>query len=217
MYFTRDVKHKIQQDTYIQRARMFGSRGKYLKHFELTIPEQLYSDWHRCFVFHRLSLASITSGKGSPVWLADRRIATVSAASIDKSTVDIDRGEMSFSIFDFDTSLDELVEGPLNNSQKLNELANRLGENALPSYLLTFINRTSHNLETSISIQKSAAAYGSTEEKQAIVRKKGFIGPSQMNRSTGAIHFLKIFTNDAGRGRMFYKFDGSIQFIKNLK
>jgi hypothetical protein len=26
MFFTRDVKHKLQQDTYIQRARMFGSK-----------------------------------------------------------------------------------------------------------------------------------------------------------------------------------------------
>lgn len=217
MYFTRDVKHKIQQDTYIQRARMFGSRGKYLEHFELTIPEQLYGDWHRCFVFHRLSLASITSGKGSPVWLADKRISTVSTASIDKSTVDIDRGEMSFAIFDFDASLDDLVEGSLKNSQKLDELGKRLGENALPSYIITFIKRTSPDIETSIAIQKSASAYGSPEERQAIIRKKGFMGPSQMNRSSGAIHFLKIFTNEAGRGRMFYKFDGSIQFIKNLK
>ena len=46
MFFTRDVKHRLQQDTYIQRARMFGARGKYLKHFELTIPSQLYTDWH---------------------------------------------------------------------------------------------------------------------------------------------------------------------------
>jgi len=37
MFFTRDVKHKIQQDTYIQRARMFGAREKYLNFFELTI------------------------------------------------------------------------------------------------------------------------------------------------------------------------------------
>jgi Z1 domain len=35
MFFTRDAKHKIQQDTYIQRARMFGSRKNYLQHFEL--------------------------------------------------------------------------------------------------------------------------------------------------------------------------------------
>src|SRR6202044_1022551 len=46
MFFTRDVKHKIQQDTYIQRARMLGSRGVFLKFFELTIPNALYSDWH---------------------------------------------------------------------------------------------------------------------------------------------------------------------------
>jgi len=58
MFFTRDVKHKMQQDTYIQRARMFGNRGKYLKYFELWIPEQLYLDWHRCFVYHQLSLRS---------------------------------------------------------------------------------------------------------------------------------------------------------------
>lgn len=38
MFFTRDVKHKMQQDTYIQRARMFGNRGIYLKYFELWIP-----------------------------------------------------------------------------------------------------------------------------------------------------------------------------------
>jgi DNA polymerase III delta prime subunit len=54
LFFTRNVKHRLQQDTYIQRARMFGARGKYLKHFELTIPAQLYADWHSCFVFHRL-------------------------------------------------------------------------------------------------------------------------------------------------------------------
>ena len=39
MFFTRDVKHKMQQGTYIQRARMFGSRDDYLKYFELTIPK----------------------------------------------------------------------------------------------------------------------------------------------------------------------------------
>jgi hypothetical protein len=40
MFFTRDVKHKLQQDTYIQRARMFGAKGKYLKFFELTIYDE---------------------------------------------------------------------------------------------------------------------------------------------------------------------------------
>jgi hypothetical protein len=64
MFFTRDVKHRMQQDTYIQRARMFGARGKYLSHFELTIPDHLYTDWHRCFVFHRLALFAIQRNLG---------------------------------------------------------------------------------------------------------------------------------------------------------
>ena len=37
MFFTRGVKHKMQQDTYIQRARMFGNRKKHLKYFELIL------------------------------------------------------------------------------------------------------------------------------------------------------------------------------------
>ncbi len=101
MFFTRDVKHKIQQDTYIQRARMFGSRGRYLSQFELTIPEQLYGDWHRCFVF--IGCAGRNQAQAGSTRVAnDNRIAAVAASSIDTSTVDIDRGEMAFQLFDLD-------------------------------------------------------------------------------------------------------------------
>jgi hypothetical protein len=48
-----------------------------LEQFELTIPNQLYVDWHRCFVFHKLALEAIRAGLGSPVWLGDDRIAPV--------------------------------------------------------------------------------------------------------------------------------------------
>ncbi len=37
MYFTRTVKGKFSQDTYIQRARMFGARKDYKEHFQLWI------------------------------------------------------------------------------------------------------------------------------------------------------------------------------------
>lgn len=123
MFFTRDVKHKIQQDTYIQRARMFGAREKYLNFFELTIPNQLYLDWHRCFVFHKLALEAIKEGMGSPVWLSDARIAAVASASIDRSTVDLDKGEMAFRIFQFDNRLDELVAADNSTAEKLEELS----------------------------------------------------------------------------------------------
>jgi hypothetical protein len=219
MFFTRDVKHKIQQDTYIQRARMFGSRGKYLSHFELTIPEHLYADWHRCFVFHRLSFASIRNNKGSPVWLSDSRIAAVAAASIDRSTVDIDRGEMGFAVFDFDVSLDEVVRSNISNREKLDRLARQLGDDAFPAHVAEFIQQTGLSVEKSLSMQTSSPVYSSMteEERRTISRKKGLIGASQMNRTTGAMHFLKIFRNEWGKARLFYKFDGSIQFIKNMK
>jgi len=32
-----------------------------------------------------------------------------------------------------------------------------------------------------------------------------------------AVHHIKIFYNAQNKARLFYKFDGSIQFIKNIK
>lgn len=217
MFFTRDVKHKIQQDTYIQRARMFGSRGKYLNFFELTIPEALYADWHRCFVFHRLSLASITSGKGSPVWLSDSRIAAVANSSIDRSTVDIDRGEMAFALFSFDPVMDEIASSSADAIAKMDALRALIGDDGFPSYLREFILSMSDDADADISIQKSSSVYpGMTdEEKATITRSKGMIGASQV--ASGAKHVLKIFTNADGMARLFYKFSGSIEFTKNMK
>lgn len=224
MYFTRDVKHKIQQDTYIQRARMFGSRGRYLKFFELTIPASLYSDWHRCFMFHRLALESIYGGMGSPVWLSDRRIAAVSSSSIDRSTVDLDRGEMAFRIFPYNPSLDEIIKKNISNSDKLDLLRNALGDEAFPEYLRKFITRMSSSLERELAIHASTSIAGYSDEdpglnKSSIERRKGFFGAPQMEkgRFPHAIHHLKIFTNAEGNGRLFYKYDGSIQFMRNRR
>ncbi len=140
MFFTRDVKHKIQQDTYIQRARMFGSRGKYLPFFDLHIPENLYLAWHKCFVFHKLSLDSIRSGNGSPVWLEDSRISAAAKSSIDKTTVSFDSGEMSFEIFDHNQHIEDVV----NNSsktdlEKITALKEILGNDRIPDFIMEWI------------------------------------------------------------------------------
>jgi hypothetical protein len=221
MFFTRDVKHKIQQDTYIQRARMFGVRGKYLSFFELTIPNQLYLDWHRCFVFHKLALEAIKEGMGSPVWLSDSRIAAVASSSIDRSTVDLDKGEMSFRIFKFESELDDLVESKISAADKLDRLSETLGDSAFPQYLKRFIVRTCGRLDQDVAIHASSSIEGYKDEpgldKTAIERRRGFFGRSQIGANSQAFHHLKIFRNGAGNGRLFYKFNGSIQFIKNMK
>lgn len=216
MFFTRDVKHKIQQDTYIQRARMFGSRGSYLPFFELTMPEALYLDWHRCFVFHRLALAAIRENLGSLVWLGDHRIQAVSSASIDRSTVDLDRGEMSFTLFDYSPSVEAAFLPGAGSS--LDDLAELLGATAFPDYLLRYIKQTSPSA-SSVAVHKpidiSGYADGPDIDKGKITRRRGFIGKSQIDKYPRATHHLFVIHNNEGKARLFYKFAGSIQFIKN--
>lgn len=215
MFFTRDVQHKIQQDTYIQRARMFGSRGEYLPYFELTIPQGLYVDWHRCFVFHRLALAAIKEGLGSLVWLGDSRIQAVSSASIDRSTVDLDRGEMSFSLFDYTAEVEAALSEAGVPFEVMERLAAVVGKDAFPDYLARFIRRTAPK-SSDLAIHPPLSISGYKDADQATIsRKKGFIGKSQIGASTKASHHLFVIHNDRGRARVLYKFVGSIQFIKN--
>lgn len=222
MFFTRDVKHKIQQDTYIQRARMFGSRGDYLSHFELTIPRGLYADWHRCFIFHRLALDAIKEGLGSLVWLGDARVSVVANASIDRSSVDLDRGEMSFALFDFDPKIDAIAGGGGTNYAKVSRLAKLLGETALPDYLRRYLERVQPNNDASVVIHKSSdiSGYKDAEtDKINIQRSKGFFGKSQLEQKNfpQAIHHLRVFHNAGGNARLFYKCVSSINFMKNIK
>ncbi len=227
MFFTRDVRHKIQQDTYIQRARMFGARGDYLPYFELTIPETLYTDWHRCFVFHRLAITAIREGKGAPVWLSDKRISPAAAASIDRGTVSFDKGEMSFALIDFDeerdAAYDEIVESKEDAFKKIAAIKKLLGDGVIPDYLEKYIISTSFKGSRSIAIHPASSIEGYKDgegiDKKKIERIKGFFGRPQMQKDKfpDATHHLKIFYNGKKKARLFYKFDGSIQFIKNLK
>lgn len=221
MYFTRDVKHKIQQDTYIQRARMFGTRD-YLPYFELTIPEGLYFDWHRCFIFHRLSLAAIRNNKGAPVWLEDGRIASTSSSSIDKSTISIDAGEMGLGMFDYSAvkgSLDKVVGNSNTNFGKLKELHALLGEDHFPSFMLDFIEGFSPNGESSIMIHPAQDIKGSTSgtDQDNISRKKGFMGGALYAGNKHVNHHFRVLYNTKGKARLFYRYTGDIRFLKNMK
>jgi Z1 domain len=220
MFFTRDVKHKIQQDTYIQRARMFGSRGDYLRFFELTIPSALYVDWHRCFVFHRLALAAIKDGLGSLVWLGDQRIAPVASSSVDRSTVDLDRGEMSFGLFDYSSHIEAICLGDASSVDKLDLLAKELGGTVFPGYLRRYIQTTAIGGSSSIFVHPPAdiSGYAAADglDKERVSRRKGFYGKSQADQApASAVHRLIIFHNGDKKARLCYKFMGSIQFIKN--
>ncbi|MDD5014559.1 MAG: Z1 domain-containing protein [Atribacterota bacterium] len=218
MFFTRDVKHKIQQDTYIQRARMFGDRGGYLKYFELTIPGKLYLDWHRCFIFHRLSLQSVISGN-TPFWIEDNRTKPVSYASIDKATVKMDKGEMSFAIFNYSKEIENILNSPNNSFMKLNSLHELLGKDGLPEYLIKFIEEFSPDGVNSLAVHPSSdiSNRGEDVNKDKIERPKGFIGNSEMEKEKypHAIHHIKIFFNSkTNKAKIFYRYINDIKFLK---
>jgi hypothetical protein len=221
MFFTRSVRSRLQQDTYIQRARMFGARGKYLEHFELAIPSQLYDDWHKCFIYHRLSLATIETNLGVPVWVADNRVAVAANSSIDKSTVILDRGEMSFGMFTFESELDDLVAGGPSDVSTLDALHEKIGDEALPGFLIAFIKASQKKLPNSLAIHTSAsiAGYKTSANQQLISRDKGFIGKSQLElaKFPNASHHIKILHNGAGKARVFYKYSSRLQILQNTK
>ena len=56
-------------------------------------------------------------------------------------------------------------------------------------------------------------------DKATITRTKGFIGKSQMEvtKHPNAIHHVNVFENGAGKARVFYKYDGSVRFLKMPK
>ena len=217
MFFTRDVKHKIQQDTYIQRARMFGNRGDYLSFFELTMPRALYVDWHKCFVFHRLALSAIKEGLGSLVWLGDQRVAPVATSSIDRSTVDLNRGEMHFSLFDYSDTVDTILKRDSSQGEKLDALSKTLGDLAFPIYLKRYIHRTSVGQPAALFVHPPLDISGySDADKDMVSRSRGFIGATQRAKAPAStVHHIFIAHNARKKARLIYKFVGSIQFIKN--
>lgn len=212
MFFTRDVKHKIQQDTYIQRARMFGTRGAYLEYFELTIPGALYADWNRSFLFHALALAAIEDTGRSPLWLEDKRIAATGSASVDRATVDVESGEMSFARFTYDAaSIGRLCSDKAPSRDRLVELQGIVGKAALPDYLVTFITNLLPDGDASLAIHPPSSIADRkdpTLNHELITRSRGFIGTPQLEKTAypKAVHHIKVFFNAAGNARVFYKY-----------
>lgn len=225
MFFTRDVQHKLQQDTYIQRARMFGSRKSYLEYFELTIPKTLYLDWQRCFIFHRLSLEARKQNDRSPVWLDGERITAAASASIDKTNILVDRGEMSFDLFDYDPEgIKEVLDKKIPGLLKIKALSELLGKQCLPDYLTNYIENFCPSGDESIAVHNPRTIAGYADkageiDKATITRTKGFIGDREMEvgKYPKAIHHINILFNEAGKARLFYKYRGNIRFLKTPK
>ncbi|EPQ72833.1 Z1 domain-containing protein [Mycobacterium marinum] len=210
MFFTREA-HRMQQDTYIQRARMFGSRGSYLEWFQLHIPTSLYWEWQRCFVFHKLSISAIRTGEGVPLWLQDNRISAVATSSIKTASVQWKSGEMYWDKFVVeDNTRAWLTSDPGEGMDRVRRLRDEVGSSLLPNYLVDFIENFLPHGDKSVvvhGIMEVTSRYASADA-DLIVRQKGFIGQPQLQRSQyqRAIHHIWVIANPKGEARVYYKY-----------
>jgi len=224
MFFTRNVKGSMQQDTYIQRARMFGNRSdKDMKHFELTIPSDLYDNWHTCFLLHRISYLSAKSDM-HPSWATGMGIKAVAPSSIDKSQVNVEKGEMSFQRIKFQTEMDEIINtysGGTDAHKALDQLMNKFGNSFLPNHIMGFIKEISGNPSKDIALHKTQNI--ETYEKKyanwdVISRARGILGGSAYDKFPYARHHFVIVKNQKGLCRLFYHCrHGKISFITTDK
>jgi hypothetical protein len=90
--------------------------------------------------------------------------------------------------------------------------------------LKEFMVQSSPDPEQAIAIHTSSSIAGYSDkedglDKSRIERRRGFMGTNQLEkgRYPKAVHHIKVFSNEEGRGRLFYKFEGSIQFVKNTR
>ena len=227
LYFSRTVKGKFTQDTYIQRARMFGTRQDYRHYFQLWVPGLLMADWHKCFAFHKLALEALRSGAGVPVWLADHKTTPTASSSIDRSSVDFEGGEMSFGLFHYvPEEFEALFERQRRSDMKVLEgLRDRFDEHEFPPYVYNYLRRKIevHNRQVSFHKPSSFGTAGSRytdDEKDNIRRTKGIFANNEFRRSElpQAVHHLKVFHNERGRARVFYKLNGgAIKFVQRRR
>ena len=227
MYFTRTVKGKFSQDTYIQRARMFGTRKDYKENFQLWIPDTLMGNWNKCFAFHKLALEAFRSGAGAPVWLADHKTTPTAASSIDKSSVDFEGGEMSFSLFAYDNGemTPLFARNGKSDEEMLRALEDQFTEQEFPSYVARYLEKEVSSGAHRISFHRpsgfgTAAGRYTEEEKKNIRRTKGIFATNEYKRSERpeARHHLKLFHNGRGKARLFYKINGgAVKFLQNRR
>ncbi|MCE2510539.1 MAG: DEAD/DEAH box helicase family protein [Alphaproteobacteria bacterium] len=228
LYFTRSVKGKFTQDTYIQRARMFGARNKYKEYFQLWVPEELMQNWGKCFAFHQLAIQSIRSDNGAPVWLSDHKVTPTSPRSIDRTSVDFENGEMSWALFDFEPALHEfmMLEEDKTDLEKLKALGKIFDNAKFPEHVRRYIEQDASLRDGAVCFHKAgefgvrSQSYEQSEIDNVRRKSKGIFSNNEFKRGNhpNARHHLKIFYNPKKKARLFYKINGhSIRFMQNRK
>lgn len=216
-YFARDVKHKLQQNTYIQRARMFGYR-EYSEFFELAVPEKLFSDWANCFSDHEFSLKMAQAG--TPFHLETGRTAVTDSASKDKQHVRVNRGGewLVGEIFDLTDEIENILveRDDLNVLDKIHMLKEKglILEEHFPNVALNYIDEKTHNVDADACLVlmdgnriQNIESY-KDGEAETISRKRSGIIDAIINKRKmyrGKLHYILPIRNKNDQARFIYR------------
>ena len=230
-FFSRTVKNKLQQNTYIQRARMFGNRP-YSKYFELCVPETLFTDWSTVFQDHEISLR--LGRAGAYQHIQSKKTAVTDSQSIADS-VDISKSERT--IGEIFTLTPELEEQLLNHdtSRPLSFLEGLLNEGYiddrhLPRSLLQYLREVARKDESDVLVVmrnengqpviQNIERYKKDGDPATITRKRGGIVHAILNDNPQYwlnSHFILPIRNDEGYARFLYKSNIGQVVLQNLR
>jgi len=230
-YFSRTVRGRLQQNTYIQRARMFGHRP-YSEYFELCVPETLFSDWATVFQDHELSLRLAKAGAYQHI--QSTGTAVVDSGAVDKTNVTMEKSERAVgSIIDLTHDierqmLDHNVTRPLSFLEAALE-SGLLPEEALPSSLLIYLREVLRLDESDLLIvfrtdREGTRSIQSIEQykdgdPETITRPRGGIVHAMLNKRREYRenrHFLLPIKNNQGQMRFMYKSNIGQSILQNL-
>lgn len=219
-FFSRNVKGKLQQNTYIQRARMFGNRP-YSKYFELCVPGSLFEDWATCFNDHAISLRFAEAG--TYMHVHSGRTQVVDRAAIDLKNVTVQNNERA--VGDIFPLTEELRNAFLQKDiLKPLALIKRLIEDGLltqkcfPQPLIQYLDEVSKSDESDIllvrrfegdsPVLQNIERYQSDGDPDTMTRKRGGIIHAMLNKRieyANHSHFILPIRNNKGEARLLYK------------
>lgn len=230
-YFSRTVRGRLQQNTYIQRARMFGNRP-YSQYFELCVPESLFEDWATVFQDHEISLRLGKAGVYQHI--QSSRTAVVDPGAIDKQNVTMDKSERAVGgIFSFSSGLERKIldhdrSKPLTFLQSLLDCGD-IKEEHFPESLLLYLREVAMQDESDVlivlrtegdlSVVQNIERYESDGDPVTITRAKGGIVHAMLNRRKEYAennHFILPIRNQFGQARFMYKSNIGQVILQNL-
>lgn len=230
-FFSRNVKNKLQQNTYIQRARMFGTRPN-SSFFELCVPEQLFDDWATCFHDHELSLRLARAGAYQHI--QSQRTSVVDSGAIDKANVVVQESERAVGeIFKLTPEIEATLydykdKNPLHCLETL-MAEGHIEEKHFPLELIKYIQEVSAPEQSDVILLFRSGKDGpelqrienySDGNPQTITRKRGGIVWAMLNRTRTFdthSHFILPVRNEFGYARFLYKAKLGHRILQNLR